>query len=607
MINQDKYIVADLIADWLEKNNIQIVFGIIGSANSYIFDSIAKKGFTKIVYMHHEQSVVMAAGAYFRVSGKISVAIVTAGAGASNAITGVLSNWADSIPCIVISGQESSFYFEKHLNLRMLGTQGFDVSQMVKNITKLSHTVLDQNHTLDILQQAKSICLSDRPGPVWIDIPFNIQSSKVDCPNWDNISLAEKNISFSENYDQESYENTYELLKGAKRPLIIAGNGVRLSNSSSLLQSFIDKHSVPFLLTWSAIDLIDNNHSLHFGRFGIYGQRCANYVVQNADVILILGSRLALPQVGYDFSQFARNAKIIVVDVDDNEVAKYKDRYSIVHIQSCDTFISHMLQYASIESNNEWINYCNYLKQKYDLVEDSFKDDAFVNSYSFISKLSEKLDDNHIITTDMGTALLSGHQAISLKKNQTMFTSLGLGEMGYGLPGAIGAAFACPDKPVLCLNCDGGIMMNLQEAHTIIDNNLNVKIVIFNNDGYLMIKHTQKMLFKNKYVGVDSSTGLSLPKFGLLMPAFGYKYYDLYDMKDFDDTVSNFLSDSEASVLEVFMNPEQDFIPKVKGVAKDDGSIFAPPIEEMSPLVSFDELKSNMIVDISEKSKQIVR
>jgi acetolactate synthase-1/2/3 large subunit len=607
MINQNKYLVDDLIADWLEKNNIQNVFGIIGSANSYIFDSISKKGFTRIVYMHHEQSVVMAAGAYYRSSGKLSVAIVTAGAGASNAITGVLSNWADSIPCIVISGQESSFYFEKHSKLRMLGTQGFDVSEMVKNITKYSNIITNQELTFDTLEKAKNIAFSDRPGPVWIDIPFNIQSSNVDIPNWDMISFPEDKKSISSEYDQSLYEKTYEILKNAERPLVVGGNGVRLSKSNLLMQSFVEKHSIPFLLTWSAIDIIDNDHQLHFGRFGIYGQRCANYVIQNADVILVLGSRLALPQVGYDFSQFARNAKIIIVDVDANEVAKYEDRFDDIHIQSCDVFISNMLTYDAIGSKNNWIEYCNTLKQKYNLVDNSFQDDTFVNSYSFINKLSEKLADNHIITTDMGTALLSGHQAINLKKNQVMFTSLGLGEMGYGLPGAIGAAFACPDKPVLCLNCDGGIMMNLQEAHTIIDNNLNIKIVIFNNDGYLMIKHTQKMLFKNNFVGVNSKTGLTLPKFNLLMPAFGYKYYDLFDMQDFENTVTSFLSDPEPSVLEVYMNPEQDFIPKVKGVAKDDGSIFAPPIEEMSPLVSFDELKSNMIVSISEKSKQIVR
>ena len=220
--------------------------------------------------------------------------------------------------------------------------------------------------------------------------------------------------------------------------------------------------------------------------------------------------------------------------------------------------------------------------------------------------MSDKLSDDHIIVTDMGTALLSGHQAIKLKKNQKMFTSQGLGEMGYGLPGAIGAAYACPDKPILCLNCDGGIMMNLQEAHSIIDNNLNVKIVIFNNDGYLMIKHTQKMLFGGKFNSVNKQTGIGLPNFKLLMEAFGYNYYSLKNVEEYEN-LESFLNDSQPSVLEVFMEPEQDFIPKVKGVQKEDGSIFAPPLEEMSPLLSLDEIKECMIVDLSEKSYQIKR
>jgi acetolactate synthase-1/2/3 large subunit len=208
----------------------------------------------------------------------------------------------------------------------------------------------------------------------------------------------------------------------------------------------------------------------------------------------------------------------------------------------------------------------------------------------------------------MGTALLSGHQNIKLKADQMMFTSQGLGEMGYGLPGALGAAIACPNKPVLCLNCDGGIMMNLQELHTIIENELNnVKIIIFNNDGYLMIKHTQKMLFKGDYVSVDKKTGIGLPNFSKLMPAFGYNYYELKEWKDFDSTLNNFLNDSKSAVLEVFMDPEQDFIPKVKGVLKEDLTILAPPIEEMSPLLSLDELKQNMLIEISEKSKLIKR
>lgn len=596
-----------MIAEWLEKHEISIIFGIIGSANSYIFDSILRRGYTKIVYMHHEQAVVMAAGSYYRASGKLSVALVTAGAGASNAVTGVLSNWADSIPCIILSGQEATKYIDQHSTLRMFGTQGLDIVKMVQGITKHSELLTEANSTFKVLEFARKIALGGRPGPVWIDIPFDVQSKVIDVPNWEYPENSEDLHELNQGTDISDYNSTYEILKSAKRPLIIGGNGVRLSDSNSLLESFIDRNSIPFLLTWSAIDIIDNNHNLYFGRFGLYGQRCANFIVQNADVILVLGSRLALPQVGYDFSQFARNAKIIVVDIDQDEIMKYSERYSNIHIECCKLFLSKIANYELLSAKDNWISYCKELRNKFDLVEKSFKDDEYVNSYSFIKKLSDKLSDNHIITTDMGTALLSGHQTIKLKKDQMMFTSLGLGEMGYGLPGAIGAAFACPERPVLCLNCDGGIMMNLQEAHTIIENKLNVKIIIFNNDGYLMIKHTQKMLFKGKFVGVNSKTGLGLPRFDLLMPAFGYKYYNLYDMNEFDNTLKEFLSYSEPAVLEVFMDPEQDFIPKVKGVVKSDQSIFAPPIEEMSPLLSLAEVEQNMLVEISEKSKQILR
>jgi acetolactate synthase-1/2/3 large subunit len=590
--------VSDVIAEFLKELDIKIVFGIIGSANSHIFDSITKLGFTKIVFLHHEQACVMAMGAHFRASGKLSAALVTAGGGATNAVTGIVSNWADSIPGFIICGQESSNYCKIHSNLRMYGTQGLDIVHMTSKVVKYGVRVDDCSEIQNHLSKAYFETINGRPGPVLIDIPFDVQSKLVSIKAW---NFDKKEVIAS------NYNSTYEIIKNSKRPVIVCGNGVRLSNAHSLFKKFIEKNSLPTLLTWSAIDVIDNYHQLHFGRFGLYGQRAANFIVQNADVVVVLGSRLALPQAGYDFSQFAREAKIIVVDIDESEIEKYSTFYTETHIQSCDTFLENIINFEAIEPKDDWIDYCNNLKEKYPLVDKSFTKDNYVNSYSFIDKLSEKLADNHIIVTDMGTALLSGHQTIMLKENQTMFTSLGLGEMGYGLPGAIGAAFACPEKPVLCLNCDGGIMMNLQEAHSIIDNKLNVKIIIFNNDGYLMIKHTQKMLFQGKFVGVNAQTGVGLPNFNLLMTAFGYKHFELRSMEDFDKTMEDFLSFDQPSVLEVFMNPEQDFIPKVKGVSKNDGSIFAPSLEEMSPIISFEELKENMIVNISEKSKQIVR
>lgn len=590
--------VSDVIADFLKELKIETVFGIIGSANSHIFDSINKLGYTKIIYMHHEQACVMAMGAYFRASGKLSAALVTAGGGATNAVTGICSNWADSIPGFIICGQESSNYCKIHNHLRMIGTQGLDIVHMTSKIVKFGKLIDNAEDIQECLSKAYFETLDKRPGPVLLDVPFDIQSKLIDIKPW---------IFKNSDVINCSYEETYNIFKSAKRPVVIAGNGIRLSQANSLLKNFIEKNNIPTLLTWSAIDILHSDHPLNFGRFGLYGQRAANFIVQNADVVLVLGSRLALPQSGYDFSQFAREAKIIVVDIDESEISKYSDRFSAIHIQSCKSFLLNFLTSQLCNVDQYWIDYCNSMKEKYHLVDESFIDNDYVNSYSFIYELSNKLLDDHIIVTDMGTALLSGHQAILLKEKQKMFTSLGLGEMGYGLPGAIGAALACPEQPVLCLNCDGGIMMNLQEAHTIIENKLNVKIVIFNNDGYLMIKHTQKMLFKGNFIGVNAETGVGLPNFNKLMSAFGYEYFELKNMNDFDETVKQFLSFEGPSVLEVFMDPEQDFIPKVKGVSKDDGSIFAPPIEEMSPLISLDELKNNMLVSISEKSKQILR
>jgi acetolactate synthase-1/2/3 large subunit len=589
--------VSDLIADYLKTKNIDTVFGIIGSANSHIFDSINKLGYTKIINTHHEQAAVIAMGAYYRASGKLSAAIVTAGGGATNAVTGVVSNWADSIPGIIISGQENYNYISSQEALRMYGTQGLNITKMVSDVTKKAIAFddkMDIQEVLEILDHTTNVA---RPGPVWLDIPMNLQAKMVNKRDWKFI-------------DPIAIDTDIELIideiNKSKRPVIVGGNGVRLSRAKKEFNQLLNYYRIPTLLTWSAIDLLDDTNPNFFGRFGLYGQRAANFIVQNADLVIVLGSRLALPQVGYDFSQFARGAKIIVVDIDELEGTKYPVEFIW---GDCKQVIKKLIQSSHMiwGYKEEWVNYCNDLNKKYPLVEDAHIDNGYLNSYKFITKMSDYLKDDHIIVTDMGTALLSGHQNIKLKVNQTMFTSQGLGEMGYGLPAALGAALACPSKPILCMNCDGGIMMNLQELHTIIENDLPIKIIIFNNDGYLMIKHTQKMLFKGDYVSVNKNTGIGLPKFDKLMPAFGYKYYDLRSWDNFDQVMSYFINETGPTCLEVFMDPEQDFIPKVKGVLKEDGSIFPPPIEEMSPLLSLAEVNQSMIVEISEKSKLIKR
>ena len=590
--------VSDIIADYLKQKGIEVVFGIIGSANSHIFDSINKLGYTKIINTHHEQAAVLAMGAYYRASGKLSAAIVTAGGGVTNAVTGVVGNWADSIPGIIISGQENYNYVSTQEALRMYGTQGLNITKMVSDVTKKAVAFDDQMDIFNILEDLDKETISGRPGPVWLDVPMNLQAKMVDARDWKFYSKQTNKV---------NVDDIIDAINQSKRPVIIGGNGVRLSGARDIFRDLVNYAKVPVLLSWSGIDLLNDKNEYYFGRFGLYGQRAANFIVQNADTIIVLGSRLSLPQVGYDFSQFGRDAKIIVVDIDDLEGTKYKvDR----HIKAdCYDVVSSLIDKAYMlwGYKKEWVDYCSNIKNKYPLVENYHEDNGYLNSYKFITKMSDYLKDDHIVVTDMGTALLSGHQNIKLKPNQTMFTSQGLGEMGYGLPAALGAALACPNKPVLCLNCDGGMMMNIQELHTIVENNLPVKIIIFNNDGYLMIKHTQKMLFKGNYVSVNKKTGIGLPKFNKVMPAFGYKYYDLKAWENFNQVMAYFINEPGPACLEVFMDPEQDFIPKVKGAVKEDGSIFPPPIEEMSPLLSLHEVKQNMIIEISEKSKLIKR
>lgn len=585
MSNNKNYLVSDFIADWLEKQQITIVFGIIGSANAYIFDAIMRKGYTKVVFMHHEQSAVMAAGAYYRTSGKISVAIVTAGAGSANAITGVLCNWADSIPCIVFSGQESTKYISEHSDLRMYGTQGFDIVNTVKKITKKSVLLEDPNDISYILDESLHISLNNRPGPTWIDFPMDIQSSQVDHNKLKHFRLQEDEIA-AKNIDWIQIE---EYINNSKKPVILAGHGVRLSNSINSFRELMNKLKIPILHSWSAIDVVSTDDKYNFGCPGIYGQRAANFIVQNCDLLIVLGSRLALPQTGYKIENFAPNAKIIIVNNDEFELNKYS-RYDLTINCDCKYFIESMNEKNINSYKEDWVNTCNDYKNNFPLIETCHIEDNknYDNSYVLINEISKKLDDDHIIVIGQGSPLPCCHQALIHKRNQKIFASNGLGEMGNGLPSAIGAFFADTQRKIILFDGDGSSMMNIQEFQTVIGYNIPLKIVIFNNLGYLFIKHTQKMLFEGRYTGVDTDTGVSLPNFEKVSRAFGFNYFNTKL-----NTIDEFLNYPDSAVFECFMNPEQDLVPKVKGIMTDKG-LLSPPIEEMSPLLSIETIENCM-------------
>lgn len=582
--------VSDVIVQYLKANKIEIVFGIIGSANSHIFNSILEEGSIKLVSVHHEQAAVMAMGAYYRSTGKMAVALVTAGGGASNASTGILSNWADSIPGIIISGQEQSYYLDQYKDMRMFGVQGYSAVKAYENCTKMSHVITED--TLHILMPfAFTLTQEGRPGPVFLEVPFDVQSKMIEEQEVRVTPITEI---YPELYSDANY--ILSKLSQAERPVILGGHGIKLAKAEELFKQFVGDYNIPTVLSWSAVDLLDDNDPNYFGRPGVQGQRVANFIVQNSDLLIVLGSRLSLLQTGYKREDFAPNAHIIHVDIDDTEIKKFKGKNIKADVKDLLEELN-LFKKVAETSIEEWITYCNQIKEKYPLVMPEHLADP-TNSYTFIDKFSQKVPDNYTIVTDMGTALLSGFYGWRIKPNQKMFTSLGLGEMGYGLAAAVGAGFG--ERPVMCLNCDGGMMMNLQELQTIKTHNLPVKIIIFNNDGYLMIKHTQNMLFKGARTCVDKETGVTLPDYKKVAHAFDFEYFT-------EDKVDDFLSFEGQAFMEVFMDPNQEFIPKVRGMRLKDNTIQAGLLEEMSPLLPLEEIEQAMIAGINQRSKTVVR
>lgn len=597
--------VSDRIAEYLESRGIRHVFGIVGAGNVHIFNSILERGYTQIICVHNEQAATMAIQTYYRTSGVVTAAILTTGAGSTNGVTGVVSAWADSIPCVIISGNEHSKYMQSGVpKFRMYGVQGYDSHSMVSNVTKYNNRVQKPEDTIFEIEKAFAIALEGRPGPCWLDIPMDLQSSQVDN---DNFTKYIPNTEGVFDLDKTELNTVVDLLKHAKRPVLWLGHGIRLSGAAGMVKSFVEDLGVPTLVSWAGIDMIDSEHPLVYGRAGLYGQRAANFVLQNCDFLLCIGTRMAIPQVGYDINEFARNARVIVVDIDKDELQKYADRFHGI-CTDAKLFMTQLqaeIKQTDAVNYSEWITKCDTFKAKYPIVNSTDHPDTegYINSYPFLYKLARRLKSNDIVVTDMGTALLSGHQAMNFKEGQRLMTSTGLGEMGYGLPAAMGASFATNKGSVICLNCDGGMMLNLQELQTIVHHKLPIKIFVFNNEGYLMIKHTQKALFKGQYSGTDPDSGVSCPDYSKLATAFDIKSFIIKSWEDFEEVIPQVLAYEGTVICEVFMHPEQYFVPKLSLAVRADGSLVSPPLEDLSPLLSREELRENMLIGLHPKSE----
>lgn len=606
LLVNDKFKVSELIAQSLEDLGIKHIFGIIGAGNVHLYEAISRHGYTEIICVHHEQAACMAVQTYYRTCGKLSAALLTTGAGSTNGVTGVVSAWADSIPCIVIAGNENSKFTKVENTHRMWGVQGYDSVEMVRKVTKYAHRVTSPEQAVYEIQKAAHIALYQRPGPCWIEIPMDIQANRIDPAASAQFTAPATANDLTEHLAAQ-VDSVVDALLAAQRPLLWLGNGIRLAGAENKIQPLLELLGVPALVSWAGIDMIDSNHPLVFGRAGVYGQRAANFILQNCDYLLTIGTRLAIPQIGYDLSELARGARIDVVDIDLQEASKHHARTQEIIACDAGAFMSALLERLEkrvITRKAEWLERCNAYQDQFPWVGPEHDDkEGFMNSYRFMERLNKFFKKDQIVVTDMGTALLCGHQVLRIADGQRLMTSTGLGEMGYGLPAAMGVSFATDRGEVMCLNCDGGMMLNLQELQTIAHHQLPVKIFIFNNDGYLMIKHTQNALFKTGYVGTDKASGISCPDYSKIAAAFDIPAFQIPNWEACDETLAKVQAATGPVICEVFMHPEQLFTPKLSLVAKEDGTLVSPPLEDLSPLVPRDVLDRVMLVGMHEKSK----
>jgi len=556
--------VADYIINQIYKTGCEHIFLVTGGGAMYLNDAIAAHGKIKPICNHHEQSCAMGAVAYSKYTNGVSAVCLTTGCGGTNAITGLLDAWQDSVPVIFVSGNVNRAHMAS-TGVRNLGVQEANIIDIVKPITKYSVVVQNPEDIGDIMKEAIYQSTTGRPGPVWIDVPMDVQGAS--CFN------IEDEITKSE------------------RPLILAGNGINCADAKNLFRAFVNKTNIPVVTSYNGVDLIQSNDFNFVGRVGIKGTRAGNFAMQNCDLLLVIGCRLPVPVTGYDYSTFAREAKVIVVDIDKDEHSKDTvkiDRF--IHSDAKDFLQNNIF---SRERTN-WNETCLRWREKWPICPIENPSEK-VDLYYFTHVLNKLKRSDDVVISDAGSAYYVCSQATSILDNQRYITSSAQAEMGFTIPACIGAAFA-KKSDVIGVTGDGSFMMNLQELQTIVHYNLPVKLFVWNNEGYLSIRTTQKKFFGGREIGTDSESGVSIPNISKVVQSFDIEYV-YADSSNLEDAIAHTLNYDGPIVCEVICEKWQEVVPTLMGKKNDDGTITAKPLEDMYPFLPRDEFYGNMIVN----------
>jgi acetolactate synthase-1/2/3 large subunit len=594
--------VADYIADFIFKQGVRDIFLVSGGGIMFLTDGLAKNKGLKFICNHHEQASAMAAVAYAKYTNNLGVAYITTGCGGTNAMTGLLNGWQDSIPCLFISGQVKRANTTRNsgLKLRQFGVQEADIIQLVEPLTKYAVMVNEPEKIAYHLEKAVYLAKSGRPGPVWLDIPLDVQGAMVDESKLTRFNPTDEMMDIKKSLTNEELSELQALLDKSERPIIVAGQGIRLSETINTFRDFVKSHNIPVVSSYLGVGVLPTNDDHYIGCIGAKGTRAGNFAIQNSDLVLVLGSHLSVSSIGYEAKKFARDAKVIVVDIDSVEHRKDLVRIDFFINIELKEFFNHAVK-LKIANDKNWLDKCRRWKLMWPVCLPEYALEDKVNLYYFVDRLSKKMPADAVVISDAGSAFYATTQAINLKSGQRYITSGGQAEMGYTTPACIGVSVARKGREVLGITGDGSFQMNIQEMQTIIYNKLPIKLFVWNNNGYLSIRATQSKFFEQRLVGTDSSSGVSFPNLKKVADCYGLKYFIINNSSEVDSVIDQILAYDGPVLCEVMCNSAQEIKPTISSVRKEDGSMVSRPMEDMYPFLPREEFLDEMIIEPLEE------
>lgn len=606
--------LADYIADFLISHGVTDAFSVVGGGAMHLNDALGHKEGLHVTYNHHEQACAMAAEAYARLENRIAAVCVTTGPGGTNALTGVVGGWLDSIPMFIISGQvrydttaRYAMRFTDGFPLRAVGDQEFDVVKSVEAMTKYAVMLEEPTDIRYCMEKAWHLATTGRPGPVWVDVPVNYQGMYIETDSLKGYDPAEDDAQLPPPVEAELIDAVLKKIKNAKRPVFHAGYGIRLSGAYPAFRSVLEKLNIPIVTYWNAVDLIEDDHPLYCGRAGNMGDRPGNWAIQNADLILAVGTRISIRQVGYNWKTWARAAEVIMVDIDPAELKKPTLHVELPVWADAKDFLEKLDAAAvgPVNTGAGWAETCQRWKRDYPVVLPRHWEEngETANVYAFIRYLSSSLPENSLTAVSNGACCVVGNQAYAIQRGSRMANNSAIASMGYGLPAAIGTCIGGGRRTTICLEGDGSIMMNLQELQTILTNRLPIKIFLINNSGYHSIRITQTNLFsEHTKVGIGPDSGdISFPEFRRIAEAFGYPYLCAHSNAEMKQAVDKALAMDGAVFCEIFTDTKQVWEPKSSTKRLPDGTLISPPLEDLAPFLPREELEANMFIPMVDE------